>query len=104
MKKAIVIGATSGIGRSLARLLVDNDYKVGITGRRTNLLQEIQIAQPDRYLVKSFDTCETESVTGKLQELVDELGGLDMLILSSGTGDLNEDLDFDIEKKPLRPM
>ena len=101
MKKAIVIGATSEIGRSLARLLVDNDYKVGITGRRNKLLQEIQTAQPDRYLVKLFDTCETESVTGKLQELVNELGGLDMLILSSGTGDLNEDLDFDIEKRTI---
>jgi short-subunit dehydrogenase len=40
MKKAIVIGATSGLGKELAKILVDNDYKVGITGRRPELLTE----------------------------------------------------------------
>ena len=42
MKKAIIIGATSGIGKGLAKLLVDNNYTVGITGRRTELLNELQ--------------------------------------------------------------
>ena len=42
MKKAIIIGATSGIGKGLAKLLTDNDYKVGITGRQTNLLTELK--------------------------------------------------------------
>jgi short-subunit dehydrogenase len=34
MKKAIIIGATSGIGKELAKLLTENGYLVGITGRR----------------------------------------------------------------------
>jgi len=38
MKKAIVIGATSGIGKGLAKLLADNNYRVGITKRRAELL------------------------------------------------------------------
>ena len=33
MKKAIIIGASSGIGKGLAKLLANNDYKIGITGR-----------------------------------------------------------------------
>jgi short-subunit dehydrogenase len=41
MKKAIVIGATSGIGKELAKLLVNNGYKVGITGRKTELLNDL---------------------------------------------------------------
>jgi short-subunit dehydrogenase len=34
VKKAIIIGASSGIGKGLAKLLVEKGYKVGITGRR----------------------------------------------------------------------
>lgn len=40
MKKAIVVGATSGIGRKLAEILADNGYMVGITGRRGELLMK----------------------------------------------------------------
>ena len=41
MNKAIIVGATSGIGRELAKLLVDNGLIVGITGRRQEFLIEI---------------------------------------------------------------
>ena len=54
MKKTIVIGATSGIGRSLAKLMVENGYLVGITGRRTPLLEEIKVESPGKYFIKTF--------------------------------------------------
>lgn len=99
MKKAIVIGATSGIGKALAGLLVENDYQVGITGRRVNLLEEIKNTNPNSFIIKSFDTKETQSIPQYLNNLTIELGGLDLLIISSGTGELNEKLDFEIEKR-----
>lgn len=98
MKKAIVVGATSGIGKEVALLLAKNNYKVGITGRRTILLTELQQKNPDHFISKTFDVTDTTSVPRHLQELVDELGGLDLLVLSSGTGELNKPLDFEIEK------
>ena len=42
MKRAIVIGASSGIGRALAELLVEKDFMVGVTGRRRELLEELR--------------------------------------------------------------
>ena len=39
MKKIIIIGATSGIGRGLAEVYSQEDYLIGITGRRENLLE-----------------------------------------------------------------
>ena len=42
MKNAIVIGATSGIGKGLAKLLSENGYNIGITGRRTELLEDLK--------------------------------------------------------------
>lgn len=55
MKRAIVVGATSGIGKSLANLLVENGFQVGITGRRKQLLAEIKAENPDNYFTKAFD-------------------------------------------------
>ncbi|WP_353778505.1 SDR family NAD(P)-dependent oxidoreductase [Winogradskyella sp. 3972H.M.0a.05] len=98
IKKAIVIGATSGIGNALSRILVAHDYVVGVTGRRKLELYALKNINPERFAVSAFD-CTTENNSEKLTDLVNDLGGLDLLILSSGTGDLNDQLDFDIEHK-----
>ncbi len=100
MKKAIIVGATSGIGRELASILINNNYKVGITGRRLNLLEELKSTSPDNYIIKSFD-CTTASNSVKLEELTEELGGLDLLIMSSGRGDENSQLNFEEDKKTV---
>ena len=101
MKKAIIIGATSGIGKGLAKILAENNYKVGITGRRTELLDELKSQNTNSYFARTFDITETELIGENLEALVTELGGLDLLIISSGTGDLNEKLDFEIEKRTI---
>ena len=101
MKKAIIIGATSGIGKGLAEILVDNNYEVGITGRRTELLNELKSQNPNSYFTRAFDITDTEIIIGNLEALTTELGGLDLLIISSGIGDLNEKLDFEIEKRTI---
>jgi len=101
MKKAIIVGATSGIGRALAKLLAENDYKVGVTGRRTNLLIDIQNEKPESYIIESFDISDTRSISEHLTTLTQKLGGLDLLVISSGTGDLNDTLDFSIEKRTI---
>jgi short-subunit dehydrogenase len=101
MKKAIVVGATSGIGKGLAKLLADHDYKVGITGRRTELLEELKSENPDSYFIQTFDVTDMKLVVEKLEQLTTKLGGLDLLILSAGTGNINNELDFEIEKRTI---
>ena len=68
MKKAIIVGATSGIGKGLAKLLADDEYKVGITGRRTNLLTELKNENPGRYIIKSFDITDTNIISGSVYD------------------------------------
>ncbi len=97
MKKAIIIGATSGIGRELAIILVGNNYKVGITGRREQLLTELKDLKPDSFVILAFDVTALNKIPQLLQQLVDDLGGLDLLIYSSGTGKINPALDNGIE-------
>jgi short-subunit dehydrogenase len=98
MKKAIVIGASSGIGRQLAVLLAADGYRVGITGRRDQLLLNLQATNPDQFVVSVFDVTDLAVIPQRLKQLIDELGGLDLLILSSGTGKINPTLDTTIEQ------
>lgn len=98
MKRAIVVGASSGIGKELALLLPSKGYQVGITGRRAEPLEDIRSSREDRYRVRVFDVSMPLESIAKLNELIAELGGLDLLILCSGTGELNEGLDFTIDK------
>lgn len=99
MKKAIVVGATSGIGKELAIILADNGYKVGITGRRDQLLLNLQATKPGSFFVSCFDVTDIEKVPAYLQKLTEKLGGLDLLVLSSGAGKINPSLDTAIEQQ-----
>lgn len=98
MKKAIVVGASSGIGHELAKILVENDYVVGITGRRKSELEKLKANHPDKYVMSAFD-CTQENNAQKLSHLSNQLGGVDVFILCAGTGDLNETLDVEIENR-----
>ncbi len=98
MKKAIIVGASSGIGKEIALSLLRDHYKIGITGRRINNLEEIKKIDPKNIFVSSFD-CTKESNAKKLDELAKLMGGLDMLVISSGFGDVNKSLEFSIEDK-----
>jgi short-subunit dehydrogenase len=55
LKKVIIVGATSGIGRGLAKLLADKGFCVGITGRRSDLLEELKRENSEKFFVKSFE-------------------------------------------------
>lgn len=96
-KKAIIVGATSGIGRELAVLLLERNYLVGITGRRSQNLNEVSNLYPQSIFTSQFDITETKTIVPSLNSLVRKLGGLDLLILSSGFGDINQDLKEKIE-------
>ncbi|WP_010177939.1 SDR family NAD(P)-dependent oxidoreductase [Aquimarina agarilytica] len=98
MKKAIVIGASSGIGNALAKLLVHNNYKVGITARRSKELESLKQTAPTHFIISSFD-CTTAENSAKIEELVHKLGGLDLLIFCSGIGELNHSLNLKIEQE-----
>jgi short-subunit dehydrogenase len=52
-------------------------------------------------LTKVLDVTDTVSSIEQLEELTNELGGLDILVISSGIGEINISLDFEIEKQTI---
>ena len=102
MKKAIIIGATSGIGKSLAELLLTEGYAVGITGRREGLFQSIKTQDASRIVFKKMDVQDLSTVEPICNELVSQLGGMDLLINSAGIGEQNKNLNFDIENSVIK--
>ena len=102
MKKAIVVGATSGIGKTLSEILVQNGYAVGVTGRRIALLTSLKEKYPDTISYCQMDVQEVSSIETVCDTLVNQLGGLDLLIISAGTGDENKSLDFTIENNVIK--
>ncbi len=102
MKKAIVVGATSGLGEGIARKLANEGYRVGITGRRKELLEKLKAENPSHFFIRTFNVIDTKDTIASMQALIDELGGLDLMVLSSGIGFLNEELDFDFEERLIQ--
>jgi short-subunit dehydrogenase len=102
MKKAIVIGASSGIGKALAENLLLEDYVVGVTGRREELLQSIQEKYLGRVFFKKLDVQDVSATESVCNELVTQMGGLDLLIIAAGIGEENKDLNFEVEHNVIK--
>jgi short-subunit dehydrogenase len=99
MRKAVIIGATSGIGRALAIELSTRGYALGIAGRRSNLLQDLQQELAGTSVAKSLDLAKPEEATEMLTEMISELGGLDVLVIASGIGGPNPGMLWELERR-----
>src|ERR1700722_5310701 len=97
MQKILIIGATSGIGRELARLYAAAGHHVGATGRRQDLLDSLQHEYTDQIFTACYDATAADAAQ-QLAVLTQRLGGLDLLIFNAGWGDLSETLDWTIDK------
>lgn len=100
-KKAIVIGASSGIGKELAKVLSYNNYEVALTGRRVDLLRHISEELPGKSCFKRIDVTDISSSIKSLEELISQMKGVDLIVISAGTGHINTDLDWDKEKNTI---
>lgn len=96
MKRAIIIGASSGIGREVCNILLADGWRVGIAARREHLLEEIRAAYPDRVVTARIDVTDS-AAPDRLLALAETLGGVDLFIYSSGIGRQNQALETSVE-------
>ena len=107
VKRVVIIGATSGIGLEVAKGYLKAGWQVGIAGRREEelekLVQEViatfgqlRRTAPEQVCAQVLDVTH-EDAPYLLKQLIDELGGMDLFLLSSGIGKQNLSLTLDIE-------
>ncbi len=96
-QRAIIVGASSGIGEALARKLAQEGCTVALVARREQELIRIKEAiaavggcstVPRTYV---HDVNNTNAAANLLNEIAHDLGGLDLLIYSAGVMPLDPD-------------
>ncbi len=92
MKRAIVIGASSGIGYEVAQLLLSEGWKVGVASRRMELLQKVGNVE----VAEQIDVNDPDA-SKQLREMINQMGGIDLFFYAAGVGKQNRDLKEDIE-------
>lgn len=99
-KRAIIMGATSGIGYEVAKLLIAEGWYLGIAGRRLEKLQAFQQQAPEKIQIRTIDI-RKEGAEKEFDALIDEVGGMDLYVHCSGIGFQNFELTPDIELNTL---
>lgn len=97
-KKIIIVGASTGIGKTMALQYISAGHRVGISCRRNDLLKELKDTYVDKIEYECFDVTQNENIP-HLKALIEKLGGLDILVISAGWGKPSGQLDWNIDKQ-----
>ena len=99
--KAIVIGASSGIGEALVRKLAQDGYQVGLLARRLDKLSEIQDSISSKTYVAKIDISKPEEAVSVLDGLILEMGSVDLIVINAGIRIPNVEFDLHAELKTI---
>ena len=95
--RAVIIGATSGIGREVARSLAQRGVVLGIAGRRAERLEELVAEFGSERIFTAVMDVREESATEALDSLIRKVGTPDLLLYASGIGKQNPELNEEVE-------
>jgi short-subunit dehydrogenase len=97
-RTAVIIGASSGIGEALARQLYREGWRLCLMARRMDRLEALRLSLAPHTVAQQLDVTHPDA-PAIIERALAELGGPDLVIISSGIGhnnrDLREDLDMD---------
>ena len=96
MRKVVIIGASSGLGREVAKLLLADGSSLGVAARRTQPLEELKALAPDRVEVQAIDVL-SDNAPQELEQLIEKVGGMDLFFYAAGVGKQNMELEPEIE-------
>ena len=98
MKKVIwITGGGTGIGKAVAIKFANQGWKVAISGRRENILKEVEDINPN---IKSFplDVNDKGKCFEIMKNIKEEFGDIDICFFSTGTWDPKKEREIDVEQ------
>jgi short-subunit dehydrogenase len=99
-RKVIIIGASSGMGRELAKVMAAHGYIVGIAAPQEELLTSLRNELPSPTYSSVLDVRE-DNARDKLTSLIAQMDGVDIIVICAGIGPQNPDLLFTLDKQTI---
>lgn len=98
--KIVIVGASSGIGREVAKLFLAQGHEVGLAARREEPLLELQKLWPRHVEVARLDVTSPDAAE-RLRMLFGQMGDVDVYLHVAGVGRQNRDLQPDVEEQTM---
>ena len=95
-KKIWITGASSGIGKAVAEKFAAEGWKVAVSARRRELLQEL--AKNENIVSFPLDVTDQNQINTVFKNIISEFGNLDLCLFSSGTYEPKDEKNIDSEK------
>lgn len=102
-RKAVIIGASSGIGAALAVELSKEGYTLGLTARRLELIQDtVQPLLENPSFSAYMDVTDITASVDTLRDLIQKMGGIDLIILNAGVSGSSITMERDAAELMIR--
>ncbi len=96
--RAVVVGASSGLGRSIAIGLAQHGARVALLARRQDRLERAAKEAGNDAVPIVCDVLDPQSVEAAITAAAEHLGGIDGLVYATGIGELARLVDHDVEQ------
>ena len=95
-KKIWITGASSGIGKALAKKFASEGWKVAVSARRKNILEEM--ANDKNIFSYPLDVTNQNQISETFSKIINDFGDIDLCVFSSGTYDPKLEQEMNIKQ------
>jgi NAD(P)-dependent dehydrogenase (short-subunit alcohol dehydrogenase family) len=95
--RAVVVGASSGLGRCVARGLAEDGAQVALLARRKDKLDDAVVECGPGAVAITCDVTDPDSPAAAINEAVRAMGGIDAVVYTTGVGPLARLVDIDAD-------
>ncbi len=82
----LVTGCSTGFGRELAKYLLENDYRVVVTARNAEKVQDLVAINPENAVSFNLDVTDKAQVAHVVAKAEENFGAIDVLVNNAGFG------------------